>query len=459
MAKAVDRKKWILVVLVTAQFMVSLDLSVVNVALPAIRDGLGFTAGQLSWVVNAYTLLYGGCIVLGGRLGDLLDRRQLLLAGLIVFAGASLAGGLAQNPAELIAARAVQGLGAAVLSPLTLALVTTTFEASAERARAVSAWAAATVLGGAVGVVASGLLTDYVGWQWVFFVNVPIAVFAGVVAVAYLPAGQRLHGGRVDVLGAILVTAGCGALILGVVRTEDIGWSAATTWATLAVAAVLLSLFVVTQRRGRYPLMRLDLFARRPFLAANVFGFLLTAGQFAGFYFVSLHMQRVLGYSPAEAGLGFLPFCVGAGIGAAIATRRLSQWGLRTVMLVGGLLSGIGIAWFSLAHPGGSFWADLFGPSVVASIGIGASFVAMGAAATAGIETELAGMASGMLNSSRQLGGSIGLAVLTAVASSATAVSDGISRALLVGGVLVVIGALGALVVPLRRTAGEQVQA
>lgn len=449
------RTGWVLVLIVTVQFMASLDLSVVNVALPAIRDDLGFGADQLSWVVNAYTLVYGGCMLLGGRLGDLFGRRPVLLAGLALFAAASLAGGLAQDPVQLIASRAAQGLGGAVLSPLTLALVTATFAEGQARSRALGAWAASTVLGGAIGVVAGGLLTDYAGWRWVLFINVPIAVFAIVVTIIHLRLSKKEHGATLDALGAVLVTVGGTALILGVVRTESLGWGSAATVLTLAAGLILLAGFVVVEHRARAPLMRLSLFARRPFLVANIFGFLLTAGQLAGFYFVSLHMQRVLGYSPVAAGLGFLPFCLGAVLGMAFATRTVHSLGPRAILLGGGLLGAAGIAWFGLAEPGGSFWTELLGPSLVASVGIGAGFVAMGSAATTGIAADTAGMASGMLNSSRQLGGSIGLAVLSTIAVTATgtgsdptALSHGYSAALLIGGALIAIGALSALLLP-----------
>ncbi|RSM69674.1 MFS transporter [Kibdelosporangium aridum] len=456
------RTGWIVVLVVTVQFMASLDLSVVNVALPAIRDDLGFTAAALSWVVNAYTLVYGGLLLLGGRLGDILGRRTVLLTGLALFALASLAGGLAQQPWQLIAARAAQGLGGAMLTPLTLALVTVTFPEGVARSRALGAWAASTVLGGAIGVVASGLLTAYAGWQWVFYLNIPIAVLAVVVGVVHLPGGRAEQRPRLDFWGAVLATTGSVALVLGVVRTEELGWGSMTTLATFAVALVLLAGFAVAETRVRQPLMRLDLFTRRPFLAANMFGFLITAGQLAGFYFVSLHVQRVLDYSPVTAGVAFLPFCLGAVLGMAFATKNVARLGARQILVVGGLLGAAGIAWFGLAGPGGSFWAELLGPSLVASVGIGASFVAMGTAATTGIPPSDAGMASGMLNSSRLLGGSIGLAVLSTIATTVTAntgnpqttsaLSEGYSAALLVGGALIAVGALSCLTIPAKST-------
>lgn len=460
--KQLNRPVAVLATVVIVQFMVSLDLSVVNVALPAIQSEFGMSATALQWVVNAYIVVFGGFLLLGGRLGDVIGRRTTMLIGLGIFGVASLVGGLARDPELLIVARAVQGLGAAALSPLSLALISVTFEEGPARTKAMSLWGASTMLGGTLGVVASGVLTDFVDWRWVFLVNIPIvavAVFTAVAGIAGARAGARP---RLDALGALLVTAGMLLLILGVVRTDAHGWASGATVATLAVAAILLAGFVVVESRVPEPLMRLGLLSHGSVLGANVFGFMITAGQLAAFYFLSLHMQNVLDYTPVAAGLAFVPFSLGAVVGMFAVGPVVRRFGQRAALVAGGLLGALGIAWFGLAGPGGSFATELLGPSMVASIGIGASFVVMGAVAMQGVPAAEAGMASGLLNSSRQLGGAIGLAVLTTVAAAVTgdertpqALSDGYSTALLLGAALIAVGAVVAgIVIP--RTREEQ---
>ncbi|WP_280494874.1 MFS transporter [Nocardia asiatica] len=446
----------VLATVMIVQFMVSLDLSVVNVALPAIQSEFGISATALQWVINAYAVVFGGFLLLGGRLGDVIGRRLTMLAGLGLFGVASLAGGLATDPALLIGARAVQGLGAAALSPLSLALISVTFEEGPARTKAVGLWAASTMLGGTLGVVAGGVLTDFVDWRWVFLINVPIVAAAAVTAARGISGARPGDRPRLDTVGALLVTSGMILLILGVVRAEEQGWASGRTVGTLAVAVALLIAFVVVEQRVTSPLMRLRLLAHRSVVGANVFGFMITAGQLAAFYFVSLHMQTVLQYSPAVAGVAFVPFALGAIVGMRAVAVLVSRFGQRTALLAGGLLGAAGIAWFGLAGHEGSFVTDLLGPSILASIGIGASFVVMGAVAMRGVPAEEAGMASGLLNSSRQLGGAIGLAVLTTVAAAVTgderspqALSDGYSAALLLGAALIAVGAVVAgLLIP-----------
>ncbi|MBF6223250.1 MFS transporter [Nocardia abscessus] len=446
----------VLATVVIVQFMVSLDLSVVNVALPAIQAEFELSATTLQWVVNAYAVVFGGFLLLGGRLGDVIGRRRTMIAGLALFGAASLAGGLATHESVLIAARAVQGLGAAALSPLSLALITVTFEEGPARTKAVGLWAAATMLGGALGVVASGLLTDFADWRWVLLINVPIVIAA--LATAVRGIGGAVEGARprLDIVGALLVTAAMLLLILGVVRTDEHGWASAVTIGTLAAGAVLLAAFVAVETRVREPLMRLGLFAHGSVAGANVFGFMITAGQLTAFYFVSLHMQSVLQYSPAVAGVCFVPFALGAVVGMRLAAVLVARFGHRATLVVGGLLGAVGIGWFGAGGPGGSFLTDILGPSIVASIGIGVSFVVMGTIAMQGVASGEAGMASGLLNSSRQLGGAFGLAVLTTVAATVTgddrspaALSDGYSTAFLLGGALIAVGTvIAGLLIP-----------
>jgi EmrB/QacA subfamily drug resistance transporter len=450
------RPGWVLAVSVTVQCMVSLDMSVVNVALPSMRAELGFGPTGLQWVVNAYLLVYAGFLLLGGRLGDILGQRRALLGGLLTFGVGSLFGGLATVPWELVVARAVQGLGAAVLTPVALAVVHVTFPSGPGRARAMGWWGAAGAVGAALGVLAGGLLTEYVGWRWVLLVNVPIVVWTLAATWRSFPEIRPGRRPRLDVLGALLVTAGMALLILGVVRTADIGWGAPATAVTLGVAALLVIAFVVVETRTREPLMRLGVFGYRSVAGANVFGFMLAAGQLAGFYFISLYMQQILGYPAAVAGVAFLPFCVGIVVGVRIATKAMIRFGARAVLLVGGVAGGLGMASFGLLTPESSFVVGILAPSVVASLATGACFVAVGSAGTEGVPAEEAGMASGVLNSSRMLGGSVGLAVLVTVAATVSAgiggggraaLGAGYSYALVVSGALLIVGVLLALVV------------
>ncbi|WP_280418114.1 MFS transporter [Nocardia carnea] len=446
----------VLATVVIVQFMVSLDLSVVNVALPAIQSEFSVPATTLQWIVNAYAVVFGGFLLLGGRLGDVIGRRRTMLAGLAIFGIASLAGGLATDPALLITARAVQGLGAAALSPLSLALITVTFEEGPARNKAVGLWAGATMLGGALGVVASGVLTDFVDWRWVFLINVPIVLAAVFTAATGIAGARQQARPRLDIAGALLVTAGMLLVILGVVRTDEHGWASGVTIGTLGVAVLLLAAFVVVETRVREPLMRLRLLAHGSVAGANVFGFMITAGQLTAFYFVSLHMQTVLHYTPATAGLAFVPFALGAVVGMRLVAIIVNRFGHRAALVTGGLLGALGIAWFGVGAPGGSFLTDILGPSIVGSIGIGMSFVVMGTVAMRGVSAEEAGMASGLLNSSRQLGGALGLAVLTTAAAAVTAddrspqaLSDGYSTAFFLAGGLIAVGTVAAgLLIP-----------
>ncbi|MEV7883367.1 MFS transporter [Streptomyces sp. NPDC002817] len=445
--------RWLLPVLLTVQFLVSLDMSVVNVALPDIGTGLGFAPESLAWVVNAYALTFGGLLMLGGRLADIVGRRTVLITGFAVFGAASLLGGLAQAPGQLIAARAVQGVGAAALAPVALALITVNFAEGQARSRALGLWGASGAAGGAVGVLAGGLLTELAGWRAVMLVNVPFVVAVLAAARTAVPADAHPRTGtrpRLDVLGALLVTAGTTLLVLGLVRTEAHGWAAPQTTGPLAAAAVLLAAFVVTERRVRRPLLRLGLLARGPVLAANVFALLMSAGQFAVFYFTSLYLQEVLGYGPLAAGSAFLPFCVGIVIGSVIATRAVARVGPGALLLVGGLLGAAGFAGFAAAVAvDGGFLASILVPSAVGSVGIGLCFVPLGTAATAGVAPEETGMASGLLNSSRQVGGAVGLGVLTTVAASAGGDGlqgrvDGFAAAYWVAAGLLAVAALAA---------------
>ncbi|MFC4326701.1 MFS transporter [Streptomyces andamanensis] len=450
---------WLLPVLLTVQFLVSLDMSVVNVALPGMGRGLHFDPGSLTWVVNAYALTFGGLLMFGGRLADVVGRRRVLVAGFVVFGAASLAGGLAQSPGALIAARAAQGVGAAALAPVGLALLTVSCPPGPARSRALGLWGAAGAVGGAVGVLAGGLLTDWFGWRAVMLVNVPFVVAVLAVTGRAVPAdtpaaARQAPRPRLDLTGALLVTAGTVLLVLGLVRTETYGWASWRTAAVLGAAAVLLAAFVVTEARTAAPLLRLGLLGTGPVLAANVFGLLMSAGQFAAFYFTSLYLQQVLGYGPTATGSAFLPFCAGVVVGSALAARTIGRYGPRVLLTAGGLLGAAGLAWFAAAAAvDGGFTGSVLGPSAVASVGIGLCFVPLGTAATGSVSAGEAGMASGLLNSSRQVGGAVGLAVLGTVAAHASgaapdgaALVHGFSAAYWTAAGLLAAGALAAAV-------------
>ncbi|MEU7046538.1 MFS transporter [Streptomyces varsoviensis] len=462
-----DRQtRWLLVVALTVQFTVALDMAVVNVALPDMKADLGFTAEGLQWVVNAYALAFGGLLMLGGRLTDIAGRRRTLTAALVLFGVASLGGGLVWSPGGLIAARAAQGVAAAALAPVALALITVTFPAGPARSRALGLWGMAGAAGGAIGVLAGGVLTEAAGWRTVLLVNVPIVVFAYAAARRSVPADRRTGPApRLDAGGALLITAGMMVLVLGVVRTETYGWGSAMTIGTLAAAAVLLAAFAVVELRVDRPLLRMGLLTHRPVLAANVFNLLLASGQFGAFYFSSLYMQQVLGFSATATGAAFLPFCVGLVAGSLVAPRLTARLSMRWTLVAGGALGAAGFGWLAGAVGVDAGFADsIVGPFLVASFGVGMCFVPLGTAATEGVAPAEAGMASGLLNSSRQIGGSVGLAVLVTVAAgaaggsagtSAEAQVSGYAAAFGVGAVLLAAAALTALLLPARTGAGE----
>jgi EmrB/QacA subfamily drug resistance transporter len=439
-----------------AQFVVALDMAVVNVALPAVKTSLGFAPVDLSWVVHAYALTFGGFLLLGGRACDLYGRRLLFVLGLVVFGVCSLAGGLAQAPWQLVAARAGQGLGAAAVAPAALALLATTFTEGRARVRALGVWSAVNAAGGALGVLAGGVLTEYAGWRWVMLVNLPIVAAALALVPAGVPARPRSAAReRLDVPGAVLATAGVGLLVFGVVRTDTRGWTSAATLATLAGAAVLLAAFVAVESRVASPLVRLGMLRSRWVSGANVIVFLAAGSQFAAFYLVSLYMQEVLGMGAAATGAAFLPFSAGVVAGTVAATRIGATRSPRASLVPGALLAAAGLAWFAFMSPDGGFPTDVLGPSVVGSLGIGLVLAPVAAAATTGVAAREAGMASGLLNSSRQLGGCIGVATLATVAAHRTgggtdpaSLNSGFALSVAVAAALFVVAAIVALALP-----------
>jgi EmrB/QacA subfamily drug resistance transporter len=441
------RKSLTLTAVAVVQFMVSLDLSVVNVGLPRIGAGLGFSATGLTWVIHAYALAFGGLLLLGGKAADRFGRKRVLLIGLVAFGLASLAGGFAQNPGQLVAARAAQGVGAAALAPAALALLTAAFPGGRGRVRAFGVWAAMNAAGGALGVLIGGVLTEYAGWRWVMFVSVPMALVALALAGrGVAPDRPATPDGRPDVLGAVLVTAGMGLLVLGIVRTAG---------TLLLGAAALLAVFVLVERRTtRDPMIRLGLLANRSVAGANTYNLLVGAAMAAAFYFASLYLQQVLAIGPALTGVMFLPFALGVVAGSVLAVRLGYRAAPRTLLICGGLLTAAGFAWFGLISPDGSFLADVLGPSIVASVGFGLCLAPVVSLATAGVALQEAGTASGLLNSSRQIGASLGLAVLGTAAqhragSTATpsSLTDGYALGLMLCAGLLLAAVLIALTV------------
>jgi EmrB/QacA subfamily drug resistance transporter len=453
-----DRRWLALALLAAAQFVVVLDASIVNVALPSIGRALDFSRDNLSWVVNAYTLTFGGFLLLGGRMADLLGRRRLFISGLILFAGASLAGGLAQSDVWLIAARAVQGLGAAMLSPAALSLVTTLFAEGPDRNRAMGVWGAVAGSGGAAGVLLGGMLTQWAGWEWVLFVNVPIGIAAAVLSPRLLPE-SRVDGQRhFDVAGAVSVTAGLSLLVYSLVNANKAGWGSVETLALIAAAAVLLAGFVLVERRTRAPLVPIPgIFRLRSIRGINVTALLIAMALFSMFFFISLYMQQVLGYSPLKAGVSYLPLAGGIIVSAGIASQLVTRFGVKPVLVSGLLLVAGGLIWFAQISVGGSYLSDILGPSLLSAFGLGFAFVPMTVAAVAGVEPHESGLASGLINTSQQVGGALGLAVLAAISDSRrdsvlatvhslpTALTEGFQTALTVGAAFALAGAILAL--------------
>ena len=418
---AYDRRWQALALLALTQFVVVLDAAIVNVALPSIGGDLNFSQENLQWVVNAYVLTFGGFLLLGGRAADLLGRRRMFMIGLVLFALASLACGLAASEGQLIAARAVQGLGGAILSPAALSIVAATFREGAERNKAMGVWGAVAGSGAAAGVLLGGVLTEGLSWEWVFWVNVPIALTAAVIAPRLL-AESHAEGmaRRFDVTGAVTVTAGLSVLVYALVDAESAGWGSAQTLLLLALGAALLTVFVITETRSRQPLVPFRIFKLRALRSANVTMFLFGGGMFSTFFFLTLYMQQVLGYDALKTGLAYLPLAGGMMISAGLSSQLVTRVGVRPVFVTGLGLVTVGLLWFSQVSPNGSFLGDLLGPSLVFALGGGMSFVPATIAAVTGVSEQDSGLASGLINTTQQIGGALGLAILATIANSRT---------------------------------------
>ena len=450
-----------LLLLAMTQFVIVIDASIVNVALPSIGSHLHFAQDSLTWVVNAYTLTFGGFLLLGGRMADLLGRRKMFMLGLVVFSLASLLGGLAQSEAWLIVARAVQGLGAAIVSPAALSIITNTFADGPERNRALGIWGAVAGAGGAAGVLLGGILTSGLSWRWVLFVNVPIGITAAAMAPRTLRESRREEAGdSFDIPGAVAVTGGLALLVYAVVEAVNVGWGATRTIVCLIAAVLLLIAFVVIELRRRDPLVPFTIFRLRTLRGANIVGLLVGMSLFSMFFFISLYLQDVLGYSPIQTGIAYLPLAVGIILSAGVASALVTKLGFKTPLIVGMLFIAGGLIWFSrVPGHGGHFYSDVLGPSLLAAVGLGLAFVPVTIAAVSGIQPNEAGLASGLINTSQQVGGALGLAILATIANSRTldllhaggvdhavALTKGFDRAFLIGAGFAILGAILAAV-------------
>ncbi|MFD8691017.1 MFS transporter [Streptomyces sp. NPDC059651] len=409
----------------TGQFLVVLDVSVVNVALPSMRTDLGLSAAGLQWVLNAYSIAFAGFMLLGGRAADLYGRKRMFLVGLGLFTAASLAGGLAQEGWQLLAARAAQGLGAAVLAPATLTLLTAAVPEGPARTRAIGTWMAVGAGGGAAGGLVGGVLTDALSWRWVLLINVPIGVLVLIGAALKLAEGRAGGRSRIDLLGALLVTAGLASVAYGIVQTEASGWTAAATLLPLLGGVALLALFVLVEARTAKPLMPLRVLGARAVAAANVAMFVIGSATFSMWYFMTVYAQNVLGYSALEAGLALMPTSVAVVVGSTCAPRLMVRTGAKNLALVGTAVAAAGFGWQSTMTADGSYLTAVCLPGVLMMAGTGLAATPLATLATSGAAPGEAGLVSGLVNTSRTMGGALGLAVLSTVAAARTDGSSG----------------------------------
>lgn len=408
-----------LLVIASCQLMVVLDITIVNIALPHIQSALDFSTTSLSWVVNAYTLTFGGLLLLGGRTGDILGRRRMFIVGVLLFAVASLLGGLAQNSGELLAARALQGVGGAIASPTALSLVSTTFPEGPERNRAFGVFAAVSAGGGAIGLLAGGMIVEWLNWRWVLFVNVPIGVLIALAAPRWIRESER-HPGHFDIAGALTSTLGMVLLVYGFIRAAQEGWRDALTLASFAGAVVVLAAFILIERGSVQPITPLHMFADRN--RAGTYGMMLSlaAAIFGMFFFLTLFVQDVLNFSPLRAGLAFLPVSAVIAVGAGLASRFLPRFGPKPFLVVGALLAAGGLAWLTLTDVHSTYAGSILGPILVFSLGMGMEFVSLTLMALSNVSVQETGAASGLLNATQQVGGSLGLSILVTTFGTAS---------------------------------------
>ena len=448
------RRKWIgLALLCAVQFMVVLDIAIVNVALPSIQTDLGFSQENLQWVISAYALFFGGFLLLGGRAADLLGRRRLFLAGIVVFTGASLLSGMAWSEEALIGARALQGLGAALISPAALAILMTTFAEGKERNTALGAWGGVGAFGAVAGVLLGGVLTDAFSWEWIFYVNVPVGIAALALTPFLIAESRDTTAQSFDIPGAVLVTSGLVVLVYAITQANDYGWSSVETIGLFAAAAALIAGFLAWESRAKDPLMPFSIFRLRTLVGANIAGLILGTAMFGMFLMLTLYMQQVLGYSPMRTGVAYL----------ALAAQLVTRIGVKPVLVVGMSALTAGLVYFTQVSVGGSYLSDLLPGFLLIGVGLGFSFVPISIAALAGVQNEEAGLASGLINTSQQIGGALGIAALSAIATSTTsdevangtalnvALTDGFQAAFVVGAAVALVGVLVALFVVSRR--------
>ncbi len=465
-------KNLALALLAMTQLVIVIDASIVNVALPSIGTDLNFSQDNLSWVVNAYALTFGGFLLLGGRISDYVGRRRTFLGGMLLFTFASGLGGVAQSEEWLIAARALQGLGGAIASPAALAILTTTFAEGAERNKALGVWGAAGGAGGAVGVLLGGVLTEYIGWQAVLWVNVPVGLFiAWQTPRLLLESSIDEEDRRFDVAGAVSITAGLSLLVYALVDAPSQGWTSGSTLGRIAGAVALIAIFVVVELRTRKPLVPFSIFRLRTLRGANAIGLLIGMSLFSMFFLITLYLQQVLGMSAIETGLAYLPLSVVIILSAGIASQLVTKIGFKPVLTAGMLFVAAGLGWFTQIDVGGGWASDMLGPSLLAAVGLGFSFVTSTIAAVTGTTPGEAGLASGLINSSQQVGGALGLAVLASIANSTTAdlvkdgaqpvlaLNEGFQDAFLVGTGFALVGALLAMVLISTRDSREHARA
>jgi EmrB/QacA subfamily drug resistance transporter len=466
---ATARRKWLaLALLLGVQFMVVLDIAIVNVALPSIQTDLGFSQENLQWVVSAYALLFGGFLLLGGRVADLIGRRRVFLGGVAVFTVASLLSGIAWSEGALIAARGLQGLGAAMITPAALSILTTTFAEGKERNAALGAWGAVGAFGAVAGVLLGGVLTDALSWEWIFFVNVPVGIAAIALAPLFLGESRDASVRSFDVSGALLVTTGLVVLVYGITQANEYGWSSLETIGLFSASVALLAAFLVREARTAEPLMPLSIFRLRTVVGANVAGLILGTALFAMFLMLTLYMQQVLAYSAMRTGVAYLTVAGTAIVWSALAAQLVTRVGVKPVLVAGMALLSAGLLYFTQVSVSGSYIGDLLPGFLLISIGMGFSFVPISIAAVAGVQASEQGLASGLINTSQQIGGALGIAVLSSLATSTTtdalasgaaapvALTDGFQSAFIGAAAIALVGVLVALVVVRREDLAEQ---
>jgi EmrB/QacA subfamily drug resistance transporter len=466
---ASDRKKWFALALILAvQFMVILDVAIVNVALPSIQLDLGFSQENLQWVISAYALVFGGFLLLGGRSADLLGRRRIFIAGTIIFTLGSLLCGFAWSEGALIASRAFQGFGAALITPAALSILVAMFAEGRERNIALGAWGAVGGFGAAAGVLFGGILTDYLSWEWIFFVNVPVGVAALILAPFLLSESLDKHGQGFDIPGAVLVTSGLSLLVLGVTQGHGWGWSSGRTIGVFIASALLLAAFVAWEQRVEHPLVPFSIFRLQTLAAANIVGFILGTALFAMFLMLTLYMQQVLGYSPLKTGLGYLAVAGTAIIWANVAAAAVTRIGVKSALVFGMSMMTVGLLYFTQVSVDGSYWTDLFPGFLIVGLGLPFAFVPVTIAAVAGTKREEAGLASGLINTSQQIGGAVGIAILSTIAvtktddalasgtAAPTALTDGFQAAFWAGAAIAFTGVLVSVFMIRGRDVQEQ---